>query len=147
MLQKTLLQDSSCKGNCNCNCITPEDAYDAYRRAAESDEYLFGDYDQSKDWMNDIEGLQTLFFMEITIYTSQGCVWCSRMKELMQRANQEYTEVLWQSLPGEEQVKIQQKYPDVSSFPIAIIDGEFVGGLVPVAKLFLEKGLVSSNKK
>ena len=85
--------------------------------------------------------------MEITIYTSQGCVWCSRMKELMQRANQEYTEVLWQSLPGEEQVKIQQKYPDVSSFPIAIIDGEFVGGLVPVAKLFLEKGLVSSNKK
>ena len=88
----------------------------------------------------------TLFFMEITIYTSQGCVWCTRMKELMERAKQEYTEILYQSMSGDDQVEFHNQYPDASSFPVAIIDGEYVGGLVPVAKLFLQKGLVTSNK-
>jgi hypothetical protein len=56
MSQKTLSQDSSCKGNCNCNCLKPEDALEAYREAAECDEYLFGDFDYSKVWLNDTEG-------------------------------------------------------------------------------------------
>jgi glutaredoxin 3 len=84
--------------------------------------------------------------MEILIYTSQGCVWCSRMKELMERADQEYTEILYQSMSGDDQEKFRNEFPDASSFPVAIIDGEYIGGLVPVAKLFLEKGLVSANK-
>ena len=86
--------------------------------------------------------------MEIIIYTSQGCVWCVRIKELMQRANLNYTEVLWQDLDGDEQVSLSEKYPQMSSFPVAIIDGEYVGGLVPVAKRFLAEGLVTApNKK
>ena len=85
--------------------------------------------------------------MEITIYTSQGCVWCARMRELLQRADLEYTEISWQDLDGDSQVALGQQYPDIGSFPFAIIDGEFIGGLVPVAKLFLEKGLVSAPQK
>ena len=41
MLQKTLSQDSNCKGNCNCNCLKPEDALNAYREAAKTDSYMF----------------------------------------------------------------------------------------------------------
>lgn len=98
-------------------------------------------------YRSDILGVERpSFFMEITIYTSQGCVWCTRMKELMERAKQEYTEILYQSMSGDDQVEFHNQYPDASSFPVAIIDGEYVGGLVPVAKLFLQKGLVTSNK-
>jgi hypothetical protein len=56
-LQKTLSQGFNCKGNCKCRCLNPEDALNTYREAAESDAYLFGDYDYGSEWMNDIEGL------------------------------------------------------------------------------------------
>ena len=36
---------------------------------------------------------------------------------------------------------------DVIGFPFVVIDGEQIGGLVEVAKLFLEKNLVSVKKK
>ena len=89
--------------------------------------------------------------MEITIYTSTGCVWCERMKELMTRANQEYSEILWQELTAVEQNEFGKKWKDHEnfngSFPCAFIDGELIGGLVPVAKFFLNKGLVSSTKQ
>ena len=83
--------------------------------------------------------------MEITIYTSQGCQWCDRMKELMERANQEYTEQVWQELDGDTQEEIVRQYPTIRSFPVAIIDGEFVGGLIETAKKFLADGLVTSS--
>ncbi len=85
--------------------------------------------------------------MDITIYTSTGCVWCTRMKELMERANQNYTEVVWNELTGDEQQALTEQYPDMRSFPIAIIDGVFYKGLVDVAKLFLQEGLVTAPKK
>ena len=84
-------------------------------------------------------------FMEITIYTSQGCQWCDRMKELMKRADQKYTEYLWQEIDGDTQEQIVRQFPDIKSFPVAIIDGEYAGGLIEVAKKFLSDGLVSSS--
>ena len=56
MLLKIHSQDSSCKGNCKCNCITPEESLELYKQAAEYDEYLFGDYDYCKEWV----GITTL---------------------------------------------------------------------------------------
>ncbi len=56
MSKQTHSQDSSCKGNCKCDCITVEDSLEMYRKAAESDEYLFGDYDYCKEWV----GITTL---------------------------------------------------------------------------------------
>ena len=85
--------------------------------------------------------------MDIKIYTSEGCVWCSRMRELLERADLEYTEVLWQNLEGDTQVALSEQYPELYSFPAAIVDGEFVGGLVPFAKMLMQKGLVSAPKK
>ena len=39
------------------------------------------------------------------------------------------------------------QFPDAKGFPYVLIDNEPVGGLVEAAKLFLDKGLVSTKKK
>jgi len=36
--------------------LTPNSFNDIYRKAAESDEYLFGDYDYCTEWLNETEG-------------------------------------------------------------------------------------------
>ena len=85
--------------------------------------------------------------MEITIYTNVGCIWCVRTKELMARAEVEYTEIKWNSLTLDEQLKLKDELgPKLQAFPAVIIDDEFVGGLVDVAKIFLKKGLVSTRQ-
>tara|TARA_B100002052_G_scaffold122517_1_gene112740 strand:+ start:175 stop:432 length:258 start_codon:yes stop_codon:yes gene_type:complete len=84
--------------------------------------------------------------MEITIYTTDGCIWCTRTKELMARANVEYTEKSWHSINPTEQSKLKEKYPNMEAFPVVIIDDEYVGGLMEVAKRFLKEGLVSSRQ-
>ena len=82
--------------------------------------------------------------MDIQIYTNEGCIWCTRTKELFARANVEYNEIKWQDLEVDDQLKLKTKYPDVTGFPVVIIDDEFVGGLVDTAKVFLKKGLVTA---
>ena len=83
--------------------------------------------------------------MDIKIYTNEGCIWCTRTKELMARASVEYTEVNWSKLSIQEQVEVKQKYGDqIRAFPVVLIDDEFVGGLVETAKIFLKKGLVTA---
>ena len=85
--------------------------------------------------------------MDIIIYTNEGCIWCARTKELMARANVEYTEVKWADLGIESQLALKSKYgKQLGGFPVVIIDDEFIGGLVETAKLFLKKGLVTSSK-
>ena len=82
--------------------------------------------------------------MDIQIYTNEGCIWCTRTKELFARANVEYNEIKWQDLEVDDQLKLKTKYPDVTGFPVVIIDDEFIGGLVDTAKVFLKKGLVTA---
>ena len=85
--------------------------------------------------------------MDIKIYTNEGCIWCTRTKELMARANVEYTEFKWADLGIESQLALKSKYgKQLGGFPVVIIDDEFIGGLVETAKLFLKKGLVTSSK-
>ena len=85
--------------------------------------------------------------MEITIYTNEGCIWCVRTKELMARAEVEYTEIKWSSLTLDEQLKLKNELgAKLQAFPAVVIDDEFVGGLVDVAKIFLKKGLVSTRQ-
>jgi len=90
--------------------------------------------------------------MDITIYTTEGCIWCSRLRELMDRANQEYNEIVFSQLSENEQEELKidldkKGYSDITAFPFAFIDGKFYRNLVEVAKLFLEKGLVSAPQK
>jgi glutaredoxin len=84
--------------------------------------------------------------MEIIIYTTPGCTWCSRTKELFARAEVEYEE---RQLGTSEwdAAEFSATYPDAKSYPYVIIDGTPVGGLVDTAKLFLERGLVTAPNK
>lgn len=86
--------------------------------------------------------------MEIKAYTTTGCKYCVTLKELFQRANVEYEEII----VGDKENQFSretfiQMYPSVLGYPFVVIDGEPVGSLVEVAKLFLQKGLVSPPKK
>ena len=76
--------------------------------------------------------------MDIIIYTNEGCIWCTRTKELMARANVEYTEVKWADLGIDSQLKLKSKYgQQLSGFPVVIIDDELIGGPVSYTHLTL----------
>ena len=86
--------------------------------------------------------------MEIKAFTTTGCKYCTTLKELFQRANVEYEEVIVGDKDNQFSREVfRDMYPNVIGYPFVVIDGEQIGGLVEVAKLFLQKGLVSSPKK
>ena len=86
--------------------------------------------------------------MEIKAYTKVGCKFCGNLIELFERANVEYTTIVVGEKANQCPSKVfREKYPEVIGFPFVVIDGEKIGGLVEVAKLFLEKNLVSVKKK
>jgi len=82
--------------------------------------------------------------MDITIYTKPGCGYCTQVKQLMDRAGFPYTEINATRLDLREE--FLSKYPDAKTYPYVIIDGEPIGGLVETAKLFIQKGYVSSGR-
>ncbi len=87
----------------------------------------------------------TLFFMEIKIFTTNGCGYCSKMKELMDRTGLEYKEYrLGRTLTIEEYHKY---FPDHSSFPRLVIDEQPIGDLVEAVRYFVERGMISTKKK
>lgn len=82
--------------------------------------------------------------MEVQIYTTPGCGYCVKVKELMNRANLSFDQtVVGRDLTREE---FLGKYPQATGFPYVIIDGNVIGGLVETVKFLVEKGLVSSRK-
>lgn len=82
--------------------------------------------------------------MEITIYTINSCKYCLQLKELMTRAELDYTEILCNTKEVKEEMV--SKYPEATTFPHVIMDGESIGGLVETAKLLVVKGLVKSKR-
>ena len=81
------------------------------------------------------------------MYAAVGCKFCANLEELFRRADLEYTKIV----VGEDENQcpmtlFQEKYPKAVGFPYVVIDGEEIGGLVEVAKLFLDKGLVTVPK-
>lgn len=81
--------------------------------------------------------------MDIYIYKTPGCSYCVKIDELMRRANLDYTSiVVGKDITREEFV---QKYPQATGYPYTVIDGEPIGGLMQVIKLFVDKKLVSSK--
>jgi len=90
-------------------------------------------------------GRKRPFFMEIIAYTTPGCFYCDQLKELLRRADVKYQMVIIES--DSEREKFRKDFPRAGGYPYVMIDGQHVGGLVEVAKLFLEKGLVSAPRK
>jgi glutaredoxin 3 len=83
--------------------------------------------------------------MDIHIYKTNGCGYCVKIIELMERAGVPYdATVVGKDITKKE---FKELYPNAAGFPYVIVDGEPVGGLTETVKLFVEKGLVSSKKK
>tara|TARA_R100000742_G_C4229168_1_gene51132 strand:+ start:413 stop:673 length:261 start_codon:yes stop_codon:yes gene_type:complete len=86
--------------------------------------------------------------MDIKMYAQVGCRFCTNLEELFRRADLEYTKIVVGNKANQCPMDLfKEKYPEVLGFPFVVIDGEQIGGLVETAKLFLDKGLVSSRKK
>jgi len=83
------------------------------------------------------------FFVDYTttIYTMNGCKYCTLAKELLTRANIIYEEVLLDRDITKEEVKLALRM-DVITFPQIVHRGEHLGGLMETAKVFKERGLV-----
>lgn len=82
--------------------------------------------------------------MNIIVYKTNGCGYCVKIDELMERANLEYNSILvGRDITKEEFLNL---CPEAKGYPHVIIDGQRIGGLVETVKYLLEKGLISSRK-
>ena len=95
--------------------------------------------------------------MKIVAYTTDGCFYCVKLKELFARAELEYDAIdvvnvaPWELDPTLHKNKMakpdfEKQYPGVNGFPFVVIDDEPVGALVQTAKFLLDRGLVSARK-
>ena len=82
--------------------------------------------------------------MEIELYSTPGCKWCEKSHKLFDLAEVEYKEYVVGTDISAEDVKI--KYPFSSGYPVIVIDGKNVGGLVGAAKEFVKRGIISAPK-
>ena len=80
--------------------------------------------------------------LRIKIYTTPGCHYCTQAKKLFERAGINS----WEEIHCDTVDRVLTDYPDASAFPWIVIDGKPKGGLVEVARHFLDIGLVRSNK-
>ena len=81
--------------------------------------------------------------MEIKVYTTPGCFYCTQVKELFKRAELEYEESI---IDETNRLDFRTKYPLAVAFPFVLIDNEPVGGLVETARVLVKRGLVSAKK-
>jgi glutaredoxin len=85
--------------------------------------------------------------MKIEIYTIPDCIWCKKTEQVLKMAN--ITEYEKYTI-GEGDITfeyIQKRFPRTSGYPVIVIDGKTIPGIVDLVKLFLDKGLISSRKK
>ena len=84
--------------------------------------------------------------MNITAYTIDDCFYCEQLYELISRTNMQSNTNFIKVGSDLSRSQFKEIHPDARGFPHVIIDDESVGGLVETAKLFLEKGLITSKK-
>ncbi len=79
--------------------------------------------------------------MKIVVYTTSNCIYCTRVKQLFDKAELEYTSYL----VGEDITKeaLEKKYPLAKGYPYVIIDGKEIPGLQATAKYLVDKGYAS----
>ena len=75
------------------------------------------------------------------VYVMNDCKYCKLAKELMQRANLEYEEVLLDRDMTRQEGK-ETLQMEVVTFPQVVYNGKHLGGLIDTAKHFQSIGLV-----
>jgi glutaredoxin len=84
--------------------------------------------------------------MNITAYTIEDCFYCEQLYELIKRTDMQSNTNFIKVGSDLSRNDFIQMCPEATGYPYVIIDGHPVGGLVETAKLFLEKGLITSKK-
>tara|TARA_B100001964_G_scaffold47748_1_gene53382 strand:- start:1636 stop:1944 length:309 start_codon:yes stop_codon:yes gene_type:complete len=83
--------------------------------------------------------------MDITVYSIPDCLHCSRVKELFERAELDFTNlVVGQDISKEV---MTHKFPLAKGFPYVIIDGQAIPGLQATAKYLVDRGFASKMRK
>ncbi len=84
--------------------------------------------------------------MDVLIFTSPGCGYCVKIKEVMRRANLKYSEtIVGKDMTREEYIS---QYPNhTNGFPFVLIDEQPIGGLTQTVKFLYENGLIQHSKK
>ena len=88
--------------------------------------------------------------MEIVASTTSNGKYCTNLVLLFERAGVDYKKIKVQDRSSEANTistaEFKSLYPDAVGYPYVLIDGVHIGGLVETAKMFLEKGLVTTSK-
>ena len=81
--------------------------------------------------------------MEFKAYTTNGCFYCTQLKKLFERANIECEFIL----VGEDIEKnlFKDMYPDMTGYPLVLVNGIPIGGLVETAKYMVDNRLVRNE--
>lgn len=84
--------------------------------------------------------------MNIELYTIPDCTWCIKAEKLLKMANvTEYKKYI----VGENGVTydyVRRKFPLSSGYPIILVDQKIISGIIDLAKILIQNGLISSNK-
>ena len=62
----------------------------------------------------------------ITIYSKTDCKFCTMAKTLLASFNKDYTEILLDR--DIDRDTLISKFPTAKTFPIIVVDGEWIGG-------------------
>lgn len=71
--------------------------------------------------------------MNILIYSKENCRYCNEAKALLKSRDIDYVEVKCSTT--ENMTHIRECYPEARTFPVIIIDGEWIGGFTQLNEL------------
>ena len=80
--------------------------------------------------------------MQITVYSKNNCVYCTKAKHLLKTLGLEYEEKMMKSFES-PQAMLEDIGKQVRTMPQIKIDGELVGGYNQLVEYFADKGKVN----
>ena len=80
--------------------------------------------------------------MQITVYSKNNCVYCTKAKHLLKTLGFEYEEKMMESFES-PQAMLEDIGKQVRTMPQIKIDGELIGGYNQLVEHFADKGKVN----
>ena len=75
--------------------------------------------------------------LSIGLYTKDNCVYCIKAKELLKIKGLKYKEQKIECSQEREQLK--KKFPEARTYPIIVVNGEWIGGFDQLQELLREE--------
>lgn len=78
--------------------------------------------------------------MDILVYTSPGCKWCTKTEKLLSVAKIPFTKKIMGVNASEEDLP-----KTADGYPVILVDNVYIGGIFDLAKLLVKEGLINSS--